>query len=252
MTKLLFAFQFLTIFPLKTAKSPDRETISGSAIFFPVVGLILGLILAGLNTILTRFNFDPLLISALVIVFLIFMTGGLHLDGLADSFDALGSFQEKESALKIMRDSHIGTMGVLSLINVILLKIVILSSLEPFTINASIILMSIAGRYCMTFAIKFFPYAREEGKGKDFFAGMNFKKFISATLIALLFSFFIFKIAGTMILLVSAFFTFLFCRWITKKLGGITGDTLGAVNELVELFVLLNYCLADKILWRIL
>jgi adenosylcobinamide-GDP ribazoletransferase len=251
MNKLLFAFQFLTIFPLRMRKAPDADVASGSTIFFPIVGLFLGLILVGLTKIFSYYEFDILLTCAILVVVLFLMTGGLHLDGVADTFDGLGSLKDKESILKIMRDSHIGTMGVLGLISVILLKVTILNSLESGILGSALILMCVISRWSMTLAIWMFPYAREEGKGKEFFTGMNFIKALLALIVTLAIAFYVYRTVGIIMVFIAGIFVVLFGKFVKGKIGGITGDTLGAMNELTEVLVLLSFCFVQKFLWRI-
>src|SRR3989338_5804758 len=132
MSSFLFALQFLTIIPVNI-RHIDEKRSAKAVIFFPLVGLFLGLILAAVNNLLLFFKFEGLLINTILVISLAILTGGLHLDGLADTFDALLSRKNKEQMLEIMRDSHIGAMGVLSLISVILLKISLLSTIPlPF------------------------------------------------------------------------------------------------------------------------
>lgn len=248
MYKFIFSFQFLTIFPLKTRKTPDTDTISGSVIYFPLVGLILGLILAGLNNFFLFLNFTPLLTSIILVIALIILTGGLHLDGLADTFDALGSFKDRESCLRIMKDSHIGTMGVLSLISIILLKVGLLSCLDSNVRNVALILMCTISRWSLSLPMWRFPYAREEGKGKVFFEGMNSKIFLGASSIALVCAAYIFRLKGILIFLIAGIFAYIFSWFISRKIGGITGDILGAINEISEVFVLLTIQILSRML----
>jgi adenosylcobinamide-GDP ribazoletransferase len=168
------------------------------------------------------------------------ITGGLHLDGLADTIDALASRKDKAEMLKIMRDSHIGTMGVLSLIIIIILKIAILSSLNPAIKNLSLILMCLLSRYSLVLTMFSFPYAREEGKAKIFIRGMNLKIFTLSSIAAFIFAFIIWRLKGILMLLIITGCTYLIGKIINRKIGGITGDTLGAINELTEVIVLLS------------
>ena len=140
MKSLWLAIQFLTTIPINI-KYKDEKELPHALIFFPFVGLLLGLILAGINHLLFILNFNDLLSNVILIISLILLTGGIHLDGLADTFDALASRKNKEEMLEIMRDSHIGVMGVLSIVSILLLKISVLSSLSPSLKIISLILM---------------------------------------------------------------------------------------------------------------
>ncbi|MDP2938856.1 MAG: adenosylcobinamide-GDP ribazoletransferase [Candidatus Omnitrophota bacterium] len=240
MTHFLIALQFLTIIPIGNKITIDKKKLSFITVSFPIIGLVLGLILSCANQLFSLVLSEPLLINVFLIVLLIILTGGLHLDGLADTFDALLSRKDRQEMLKIMRQSNIGTMGVLSLISVILIKLALLNSLDASLKNTSLILMCLLSRYSLVFSMFLFPYAREEGKAKAFIEGMNFKIFSLATILSLIFSLLIFKLKGLIIFGMVVIFVLLIGKFITKKIGGITGDTLGAVNELTEAFILLN------------
>ncbi len=244
MTSLLLALQFLTIIPVKIRNINERK-IANSMIYFPLAGLLLGLILTGANYFLSWLNFEPFLINTILVVLLTVLTAGIHLDGLADTTDALLSRKSKEEMLKIMRDSHIGVMGVLSLICVILLKVAFLSSLDVPLKTASLLLMCILSRWSLVWAIFLFPYARDEGKAKLFIQGANFKIFIWATMIVLACVTATLKFKGLFIFAIIALSTYIIGKFISKKIGGITGDTLGATIELAEIVTLLTVCIAQ-------
>ena len=240
MKTFLSALQFLTIIPIKTKLAIDDNNLPNSIIWFPVVGLILGLVLAGVNTVLSLLALEKFFIDVILIILLIILTGGLHLDGLADTFDAFSSRKDRFEILRIMRDSHIGTMGVLGLITIILLKVSLLFSLDIKVMNGALILMCLLSRYALVFSMFLFPYAREEGKAKIFIDGMNLKSFSFSALMTFLGAFIVFGVKGIVVFIILMVFVYLAGRFITGKIGGITGDTLGAVNEFSEVFVLLN------------
>ncbi|MEW6171180.1 MAG: adenosylcobinamide-GDP ribazoletransferase, partial [Candidatus Omnitrophota bacterium] len=193
MKSFLAALQFLTIIPIKI-KNIEGNHLSRSLIYFPAVGLILGLILLGINKLLLFLNFAEFSLSIILVVSLIILTGGIHLDGLSDTFDALLSRKNKEEMLKIMRDSHVGVMGTLSIISVLLLKISFLYSIGISLKPISLILMCLLSKWGMVFSMYLFPYAREEGKAKVFIAGINLKIFILSSLIMLIPTFFIWNL----------------------------------------------------------
>ena len=168
MKKLLLALQFLTIIPIKINKVGERE-ISASAAYFPFVGLLLGLFLAGLDNLLAHFEFNAMAASVIVVVFSIILTGGMHLDGLCDTFDAISSGKSRESILAIMKDPHIGAIGAISVVCVILLKIFLLAGLDTTQRPLALILMAIISRWCMVVMMPIFSYARQEGKAKILF-----------------------------------------------------------------------------------
>jgi len=246
MKDFLIALQFLTIIPLKI-NHIDEKKISNSMIYFPVVGLLLGLVLAGVNNLLYNLNFQQLSVNIILVISLIFLTGGLHLDGLADTADAFLSRRNKEEMLKIMHDSHIGVMGVLSLVSIVLLKIALLASLNMHLKTTSLLLMCILSRWALVLSIALFPYARQEGKAKIFIQGINLKIFILSTVITIICAIAAWRIKGLLILLITLVCVYTTGKFINKKIGGITGDTLGAINELAEVIVLFGVCILQRI-----
>ena len=239
--RLLLALQFLTVIPVKFQSVQEKE-MQESAIYFPLVGLFLGLILVATDYLLSFINFTPILVSVILVILLIILTGGLHLDGLADTFDAFLSRKNKEETLRIMQDSHIGVMGVLAIISVILLKIALLYSIGVLLRPLALVLMCILSRWSFVLVMFLFNYARQEGKAKVFIQGMNLKIFVLSTVIALACILTIWQIKGLVIMLIVALVGYLTGKSITNKIGGITGDTLGAMNELTEVVILLSIC----------
>ncbi|MBU0503724.1 MAG: adenosylcobinamide-GDP ribazoletransferase [Candidatus Omnitrophota bacterium] len=245
MIQFLLALQFLTILPIKF-KDFHEKKLTQSLILFPLVGLMLGVILAVANNLLRFLYFNELAVSASVIVLLIILTGGMHLDGLADTFDAFLSRKNKDEMLAIMRDSRTGAMGVISLISVILLKIVFFHSLNPSIKIPGLILMCVLSRWAMVYSIFLFPYARKEGKAGIFMRDVSRKIFLWATVITLLIIFCTLYFKGLLVWLMITAITYLSGRFITGMIGGLTGDTLGALNEIIEVIVLFLLCILAR------
>ena len=174
------------------------------------------------------------------------------MDGLADTFDAFLSRKNKEEMLEIMRDSHIGVMGVLGLISIILLKIAFLSSINIPSKIVPLFLMCILSRWSLALTMFSFPYARKEGKAKVFIQGINLKIFILSTIIAIVSVFAIYKIKGLLVFIIIVMSSYIIGKFINNKIGGITGDTLGATNELTEVIILFSVCILGRVnLWII-
>jgi adenosylcobinamide-GDP ribazoletransferase len=241
----LLALQFLTIIPVRI-KSVTDKALAHSMIYFPLIGLILAGILIAVYRLLNFLRFPDFASSAMLALSLIFLTGGMHLDGLSDTFDALFSGKPKAEMLKIIRDSHAGVMGILALISVILLKVSFLFSVGGMFKPAALILMCVFSRWAMVFSMSIFPYAREEGKAKVFIQGMTPGIFVWATAVTLASIFLVGKISGLFILGICALVTFAFGKIITRKLGGITGDTIGATCEITEIIVLFAVCIIER------
>ncbi len=250
MIHFLLALQFLTVIPVKI-KDVTKKQIAGSMVYFPAVGLLLGIILAGTGKLLYILGFEYLFINVILVILLIFLTGGIHLDGLADTADAFLSRKNKEGMLEIMRDSHIGVMGVLSLISIILLKISFLSSISTLSKIVSLILMCALSRWSLVLAIFLFPYARQEGKARVFIEGINLKIFSFATVITLVIAVATWGLKGLFVLLLVAICAYLAGKFIKRKINGITGDTLGALCELNELIVLFSIFILQNFIPKI-
>jgi adenosylcobinamide-GDP ribazoletransferase len=242
---LLAAIQFLTIVPFKSQNSGKH--LPSATAWFPVVGLLLGLALTGINLILGSLSLDTLIVNTALVIMLIIMTGGLHLDGLADTSDAILSGKSREAMLGIMRDPHIGTMGVLSLISAILLKITLLSSIDAPRKIPALILMCVFSRWAMSLLILLFPYARQEGKAMIFIEGKSLRNFAIATAIASIIAVTAMGLNGLTIFAIAALSAYVTGKTISARLGGITGDVLGATNELVEVITLISVCILQKL-----
>ncbi|HAJ56243.1 MAG TPA: adenosylcobinamide-GDP ribazoletransferase [Candidatus Omnitrophica bacterium] len=236
MNKLLLALQFLSIIPIRI-KSIQPKEINRCLIYFPVVGLLIGLLLAGINQLLSGFSGTAS--AVFLIVSLAILTGGMHLDGLADTFDAIAGGKNKDEILRIMKDPYVGTMGLLSIVCILMLKIALLADIAAQHRASSLVLMCVVSRWAMVFAIFKFTYARTEGKAKVFFEEKNTGLFVLATLITLSISTLSGITTGLTIFAMALATAYLTGIFISKKIGGITGDNLGAINELTEAGILL-------------
>jgi adenosylcobinamide-GDP ribazoletransferase len=244
MTEFLLALQFLSIIPVKVKYSVKKS--AGAVIFFPVIGMLLGLLLAGINMFMLKTGFDALLTSTIAVILLLVLTGGLHLDGVADTFDGLYGGKNIKEKLRIMRDPHTGSMGVIALICAIILKIVTLNAITAAARPASIVLMCMISRWGMVFVMFLFPYARKVGKAKNFIKNSNLPVFICSTGIALAATFMIWRFKGLIAVAAVALVSYAASLSVSKKINGITGDTLGTINEFAEITVLLTVCLLER------
>lgn len=233
----LQALEFLTI--LRFRKDTDNQGLDYSARYFPLIGALLGLILVAINNLLYQVFPAPLL-SLILITILVILTGGLHLDGLADSCDALFSGKDKQEMLAIMHDSHKGTFGIIGIIILILFKLSLLILMPTGFKNLGLFLMTVLSRYSMSLSIACFLYARNLGKAKIFFNTHRFKMFLLSTLFTLILLGLTLKWVSILILLLVIIFTLSINTGIKKIIGGVTGDTIGAVCELNEVVVLIS------------
>ncbi|MFZ5799831.1 MAG: adenosylcobinamide-GDP ribazoletransferase [Candidatus Omnitrophota bacterium] len=246
MKHLLSAIRFLTILPIGR-KYSSETSLAAALTYFPLIGLIIGTLLAGLNVFLSAFGFSPLVSSLILVVAQMVITGGMHLDGLSDTFDALLSGKAKDESLEIMRDPRIGVMGVLSLISVILLKIGLLYELSGWAKINALILMCVLSRWAAVGQIFIFPYARNEGKAKVFFQNRRAMTAATATVFAMAVAAVVAGGLGIAALSVVAAGNYLWGKVVCRKLSGITGDTLGATIELTELITLAIILIGGKI-----
>jgi adenosylcobinamide-GDP ribazoletransferase len=217
----------------------DEKGLARSMAFFPLVGLVIGLFLA-LGYYLLSFLLSQSLVLWLVIGILTFLTRGLHLDGFADTLDGLASGGTKEMILEVMRDSRIGAFGVISLILLIGGKYLALEQIPNLSLCYSLILMTVLGRHSMVLVCYRSPYARSgEGLGKPFTENLSLREmtfsFVSAFGMALL----LLGMKGTLVFLGVCLFSLGYRFFFIKKLGGVTGDILGAANEVSELLCLI-------------
>jgi adenosylcobinamide-GDP ribazoletransferase len=229
MKGLISAIQFITVLPIGKKGTFDPD---GMIVFFPVVGLIIGILLMGFDQIVLKLWPGPVA-GLLDTVFLVAITGAFHLDGLGDTADGLYGYRTKKEALAIMKDSRIGAMGLVAIVCCLAVKCAGIMGLESHRTILLIIIPSYA-RSGMLFGFKFFKYGRQEGgTGQDFFKnGLKLSAF-SGLLIPVLLScflgwkFFWLNLCFIVVLMIILLF-------YQRKLGCITGDMLGAMVEVIE------------------
>jgi len=238
MKRFFIALQFLTSLPIKIkTQIPDKE-LAKSMAYFPLIGFLMGLTLA-LAYNMFNLIFPHPINCALILILNIILTGGLHIDGFIDTFDGIASRGDKKEILRIMREGRPGAIGVSAAILLFLLKYSLLVSLPKEMIGASLVAMMTLSRWALVVSSGLYPYAREgEGLGKKFVQGLSLKEGFISTAVTLLIAFLIFKLR--IFILVPIVFCALagFNFYLYKKIGGITGDTLGALNEIVEVLTL--------------
>jgi len=231
------AVRFLTVLPVPGQAATDERSIARSVAAFPLVGLLVGGASAGVGWLALELFGAPLHAIACVVAASV-LTAGLHLDGVADTCDAVFSWRSRGRKLEIMRDSRIGTMGALGLIAMLLLKVGALVSLgEAWWVGA--VLAPVWGRWADIYGLFWFPAAREGGIGRTFREHVRRHDFVQATALALLLGGAVSFPAGSLAICVLAPVTHLTARWLSRSLGGLTGDTYGFLCELGEVVTLL-------------
>lgn len=247
MKSFLAAIQFLTVIPFPKAFASGEEDLGKSVPFFPIVGLLIGITTAILGQLIAAV-LPPLPASAIVVIFLLAVSGGLHMDGLADTADGFFSARPRDRILEIMRDSHIGVMGVIAVVSVILLKFSLLVSLTPALPVNIILLMPLAGRCALVMMMAALPYVRSDGGLATVFAKKH-------TWLQAIWAAFFLVIAGGLtgqwvgvaasVAAITA--TALWAAYSFHKIGGYTGDTLGASCEIAEIVPVLVAVIWDYI-----
>ncbi|MFC2091581.1 adenosylcobinamide-GDP ribazoletransferase [Elusimicrobiota bacterium] len=231
------AFQFLTAIPVRIKGEVDCKLFSDATVYFPVVGIILGLILSIVHRVSYALVSDSLA-CIISVVILILLTGGLHIDGFADTIDGFYAGRNKEEILKIMKDPHVGTMGVIAIVCLIMLKTGFIGLLDiPLRLN-TLVIMPVLSRWSMVFAMFLFGYARDQGKAKKFFSGLNAVRLFLATLITIVFVILFMGSTGLLLMFAVLLATYSAGVIFKRKINGLTGDILGFINELNELIVL--------------
>ncbi|WFD09553.1 adenosylcobinamide-GDP ribazoletransferase [Tepidibacter hydrothermalis] len=250
MNRFLAILTFLTRIPVKVNIEFD-ENFNKGMIYFPTVGLILG-ILYCLVTYITTNLFGVYIGSVIFVLCGVVLTGGLHLDGVGDTFDGIYSYRDKERMLEIMKDSRLGTNALLAVLFVILLKIGFVYKSLNANIYYTTILMPVYGRIAIAFASYNNKSPRKKGMGNVFIGQINEKQIFICCIftilyIALLNIFFDFglKLMVYNIIFMGILWILIrfYTKYITNIIGGITGDILGCICELTELIYLLFICL---------
>jgi len=247
MKDFLRAISFLTILPVGKSLSFGEKELARSMAFFPLVGLVIGLLLA-LGYYLLSFLLPKAIVLWLTIGFLVFLTRGLHLDGFADTIDGLASGGSREKILEVMRDSRIGAFGVIGLILLIGAKYLSLNHISNDLIVHSLILMTVMGRNAMVLVCYRSPYARSDGGlGKPFAENLGIREVTLSSILAFGIVLWLTDMKGIVIFLGIALFSHGYRFFFIKKLGGVTGDILGAANEVVELLCLILLIVLEQV-----
>jgi adenosylcobinamide-GDP ribazoletransferase len=243
----LQAFSFLTILPVGHPSLSKGKELARSMAFFPLVGLLIGLILSAGYYLFSLFLPKSITLWSTVGL-LALLTRGLHLDGFADTLDGLASGRSKERILEVMRDSRIGAFGVIGLIFLIGGKYLALDQISKVSIPYSLILMAVMGRNSMVLVCFRSPYARPgQGLAKPFAENLGYREMALSSATAFGIALLATGVLGILVFLGTGLFSLGYRYFFITKLGGVTGDVLGGANELSELLCLILLVILEPI-----
>jgi adenosylcobinamide-GDP ribazoletransferase len=234
--QIRLAASFLTVLPV-SIESASEADVAASMAWFPLVGFAMGIVFA-LEDYALSFFFDGAVRAAIIVLSMAVLSGAIHLDGLADTADALGAGWDRVRALQILRDSRIGTFGAIALFLALALKLVALAGASGRPRIAALVLAPTLSRWALVAVSYKLEYLRDQGAGSAMLGNGSERNFTIASVIAIvamlpLISFKIFiayAVANGVTLAMRAFYS----RW----LGGVTGDLIGACGEIVEVLAI--------------
>jgi adenosylcobinamide-GDP ribazoletransferase len=234
---LRLAISFLTILPVAIDSANDSD-VAASMAWFPLVGLLIGAVLVFEDRALS-FLLGHAVRSAIIVLSMAVLSGAIHLDGLADTADALGAGRDRVRALEILRDSRIGTFGAIALFCALGLKVLSLASLSGRSRLAALILAPTLSRWALVAVSYKIDYLRSAGAGSAML-GRGIERNLTIASIATTVALLPFHSVKAIITYAIAFVAAFAMRWFYRHwLGGVTGDLIGACGEIVEVLTLI-------------
>ena len=232
---------FLTIFPLARNLNWEPSDVSNSRAFYPAVGLLMGLLLVGIEEGSSQL-FSPPMTAAFLVAAMVIITRALHLDGLMDICDGVFGGFSPERRLEIMKDSRVGAFGVAGGVVVLLLKyaafVTLLTIPEPGKVWALLLFPAIS-RWTMVVLLGAFPYVRTHGLGSPFHGSGTKVPTAIAGISILSAAILLGGFAGLGLLIGAMVMAWIMGLGMAKSLGGLTGDAYGATNEIIEMIVII-------------
>lgn len=243
---LLF-FQFFTRIPINKSLKCEKENFRHGSIFFPVVGLFIGIVQWLVYYMLIKVL--PVNITAVfVVVIPIILTGGLHVDGLGDTCDGFFSLKgDKDKIIEVMKDSRVGTYASIAIVFDMLVRYAAVSTIIEMNLPLILIATPIIARFTVVFISFIGKNAKETGSGNIFIGNIDVKRIAITGVTTIILGSLLLGFSKSIILIVSGLaLSFLFNKFCESKITGLTGDSLGANNELTEiltmvLFVAMNW-----------
>jgi len=238
MVSIIAAFQFLTIAPALIKRMFTSQEMARAVGWFPLVGIVLGLALYGVNT-LAQMVFPASVSASLTLFAWVIFTRAFHLDGFMDTCDGLFGGWTPERRLEIMKDSRMGAFGVAGGVLVLLTEYAAIHS--SVNLFPALMLSTTLGRWASPLVIYAFPYAREDGLGIEMKRNVSLQEVVIATLITGVIAWFVSGWLGCALMLGAAVIGFLVALYAMRLLPGLTGDIYGTVTTLVEMLVLVFF-----------
>lgn len=238
MRRYLIAMQFLTIIPLPFDTRCQKEDLGRATACFPLAGLTIGGLLAGLNWLMEPWLSRPLA-AALLVTALAVITGALHLDGLADVCDGLAARGSRERFLAVMKDSHVGAAGAVAVALGLLLKWQALLAIPEAMVWQTLLLFPTLGRFAQVLAMAGARHARQDGLGAAFIQGMGPYRLTGALILTVAISAVLLPLKGLIALVAVFGLTLVVKGYFHNRLGGLTGDIIGCICELSEMLALI-------------
>ncbi len=241
--ELVAAIRFLSTLPvpgsaqLFRTDAAEPYLIVGSA-YFPLVGLLIGGLLC-LLPFVVGWLLPALVLAALLVIAQVLLTGGLHLDGLMDTCDGLFAGRGRKRMLEIMRDSRVGSFGVLGGASILLLRFALFASLNRDQLYLALLLVPPVGRWTMVLAMRVYPAVRGNGLGATVRQTVTRARLFMASVLALLPALLLMHLPGVALWLAGTLCALALGAWVTRRLGGLTGDVYGAIEEVTECVCLL-------------
>jgi len=238
----LLLFQFFTRIPINKSLKCDKKNFRRGSVFFPVVGLFIGIVQWLVYYMLVKVL--PVNITAVFVVIIpIVITGGLHVDGLGDTCDGFFSLKgDKHKIIEVMKDSTVGTYATIAIVFDMLARYVAVSTIIEINLSLILIVAPIIARFTVVFISFIGKNAKETGSGNIFIGNIDVIRLVITGIITILLGTLLIGFNKSVILILSALFlSFLFNKFCESKITGLTGDSLGANNELAEILTMILF-----------
>lgn len=256
------ALQFLTIITVRKDQEVEEGDLARSIVYFPLVGFLIGVLLVNADKIFALIALPQTIATFLLIILSVLVTRAIHIDGLADTLDGLMGGRDHSSRLAIMKDSRLGTAGALGIVIVVFMKYLCLNNLFERDRIGALLVAPVLARWAQTLMVSNAEYGRENGMGKAFVGHLRSSGLFATSAVAIGLSAFVIVATDSRISLmpldihsVILFFvvicgvlllTWLGKRYLVRKLGGVTGDAIGAMSELNEVLVLFLFVILSS------